>query len=64
MSLTGAVRNIDSLVPKMEGIALVMMGNMTDMSLSADNTMPWNIQMTTLKYEVYFSKVTFQHLQN
>jgi len=45
MSLTEAVRNTDSDVPKMNGIALMMAGNMTAMSFSADSTMPCNVQM-------------------
>jgi hypothetical protein len=35
---------MESFVPKIRGIALVMAGSMTAMSLSADSTMPWTIQ--------------------
>jgi hypothetical protein len=49
MSLTEAVRNTDSDVPKMKGMALMMAGNMTAMSFSADSTMPCNVQMQHVK---------------
>ena len=49
MSLTEAVRNTDSVVPKMNGIVLMMAGNKSAMSFSADSTIPWNVQMQHVK---------------
>jgi hypothetical protein len=37
-------------VPKMSGIALMIAGNMSAMSFSADNTMPWNVQLQHFKH--------------
>jgi hypothetical protein len=38
-------------VPKINGIALMMEGNMTFISFSADSTMPWNVQMRLVKQD-------------